>query len=190
MRTLATIAALCLMGCAGTTTETPRADNAQPPLSPPQMEPAPVPPPPPPIPAPQHKMVFDGVGWQLDLRGVSSWHQTDQYSQSMTLENDEDNYTRILLVQEPSDRPLFMIAAAIYQKLQDKGRAPSKPITVVSNGVSAAQMQVPMGPATVWITVFATGKHADVLGCGGLTEKMTTNQALCDQVVQGFHITE
>ena len=186
MKVFATAILGCvLMGCGGST---------QLPSKPPAADPLPQTP----VPIPTKQVIFQGEGYQLDLRGVSSWTMQGLPQENgmvaFELVNDEIDRVRLMFVQIPYTQPLFMIVPIFFQRFAEEGLHPMLPTTIISNGVSGSQIMTSMFGLSIRTSIFATGKHVDVIG---FTEPTKTNETvarrisdICYGVIQGFHITE
>jgi hypothetical protein len=178
-KTLLTLLTSLLIACGGAT-------SAQP-LVPPTVV---IPPTQTPTPQLPLATIFRAEGCYFDLTGVSAWHLSDTSPDGFILDNDTDAETHIVFMQSATNKSLTDLAPQFRDKVASKEVQVLPPTTVIVNGVSAQQMIMMMKTITVWTTIFATGKHADVVSCGGSAEKWEANKALCDQALRGFHITE
>jgi hypothetical protein len=181
-KTLLTLLTSLLLACGGATSTQPQ--PAPQPTLPPVVEETPM---------PIHITQIARNGCYLNLNGVSSWHLSNTPSDGtdeFILDNNADADTHIVFMQLTTNQPLLVLAPQIHDKMASKEVQVSDLMTIVVNGVSAQQMSMAIKNITVWTTIFATGKHADIIGCGGLTIKQDLNKALCDRVLQGFYITE
>jgi hypothetical protein len=135
------------------------------------------------------KTGFSRDGWRLDV-DKSQWILV-RLDRDVLMLHSAQHPVSLMIAQKEFTAPLRVLTTMMHDDLIRAGADAIMMNDVVINNTTASRMliQDKVGGAA-WMTLFATGHKAIIIGCGGSASDKAANEPFCNEVVSHFYLTE